>query len=97
MNWQNLYDIRQKSQNTQTEPKRILRQHSKPIEMNTYLISAIASAWSGMTVMNLSTERPDVAAAQIYEGSVIILIDTSPQAMILPTSIFDFLQETNDF
>ena len=26
------------------------------------------------------TERPDVAAAQIYEGSVIILIDTSPQA-----------------
>ena len=43
------------------------------------------------------TERPDVAAAQIYEGSVIILIDTSPQAMILPTSIFDFLQETNDF
>ncbi|MBR5538584.1 MAG: spore germination protein [Clostridia bacterium] len=44
-----------------------------------------------------STERPDAAAAQIAEGSVIILCDTSPEAMILPTSIFDFLQETGDY
>jgi stage V sporulation protein AF len=44
-----------------------------------------------------TTERPDVAAAQLYEGSVVLLIDNSPEAMILPTSIFDFLQETNDF
>ncbi len=43
------------------------------------------------------TERPDTAAAQLLEGSVLILCDTSPQAMILPTSIFDFMQETNDF
>ena len=43
------------------------------------------------------TERPDTAAAQLMEGSVLILCDTSPQAMILPTSIFDFMQETNDF
>lgn len=43
------------------------------------------------------TERPDTAAAQLMEGSVLVLCDTSPQAMILPTSIFDFMQETNDF
>lgn len=43
------------------------------------------------------TERPDAAAAQLLEGSVLILCDTSPEAMILPTSIFDFMQETNDF
>ena len=43
------------------------------------------------------TERPDTAAAQLMEGSVLILCDTSPQVMILPTSIFDFMQETNDF
>lgn len=43
------------------------------------------------------TERPDVAAAQILEGSVVLLCDTSPEAMILPSTIFDFLQETNDF
>lgn len=43
------------------------------------------------------TERPDLAAAQILEGSVVILCDNSPEAMVLPTSVFDFLQETNDF
>jgi stage V sporulation protein AF len=44
-----------------------------------------------------TTERPDTAAAQLLEGSVIVLCDTSPQAMILPTSIFDYLEETDDF
>ena len=43
------------------------------------------------------TERPDSAAAQLLEGSVLILCDNSPEIMILPTSIFDFMQETNDF
>lgn len=43
------------------------------------------------------TERPDAAAAMLLEGSLIVLCDGSPQAMILPTGIFDFLQETDDF
>ncbi len=43
------------------------------------------------------TERPDVAAAQLLEGSVLILCDNSPNVMVLPCSIFDFMQETNDF
>lgn len=43
------------------------------------------------------TERPDAAAASLLEGSVLILCDNSPEAMILPTTIFDFLQETGDY
>ena len=43
------------------------------------------------------TERPDSASAMLLEGSVIVLCDNSPAAMILPTSIFDFLQDTDDF
>lgn len=43
------------------------------------------------------TERPDSAAACIYEGNIIVLTDNSPAAMILPTSFFEFLQDTNDF
>jgi len=43
------------------------------------------------------TERPDTAAACLLEGNVILLCDNSPEAMIFPTSIFDFLQETDDF
>jgi stage V sporulation protein AF len=44
-----------------------------------------------------TTERPDTASAQLLEGSVIVLCDTSPLAMIFPTSIFDYLEETDDF
>ena len=43
------------------------------------------------------TERPDSAAASIYEGSLLIITDTSPSVMIIPTGVFDFLQDTNDF
>ena len=43
------------------------------------------------------TERPDAAAACVMEGSIVLIVDTSPSVMILPTSIFDFTQETNDF
>lgn len=43
------------------------------------------------------TERPDVAAAQILEGNIIILVDTSPSAMILPISILDTVEEADDF
>lgn len=43
------------------------------------------------------TERPDAAAAAILEGSVLVMCDNSPSAIILPTSIFDFFQETDDF
>jgi len=44
-----------------------------------------------------TTERPDAAAAQLLEGSVLILVDNSPGAMVLPSTIFDFMQETNDY
>ncbi len=44
-----------------------------------------------------TTERPDSAAAQLLEGSVLIIIDNSPEVMVLPSTIFDFMQESNDF
>lgn len=43
------------------------------------------------------TERPDTAAACLLEGKVIILVDNSPSAMVLPTSIFDMIEEANDY
>jgi stage V sporulation protein AF len=43
------------------------------------------------------TERPDTAAASVLEGSLVLLVDNSPAAMLLPTSLFDFVQEANDF
>lgn len=43
------------------------------------------------------TERPDAATACVMEGSIVVLVDNSPAAMILPTHFFDFVQEANDF
>ncbi len=59
--------------------------------------SLIRSRWYNPFPKIRYTERPDSAAAHILEGSVIVLVDNSPAAMILPTSIFDFLQQSNDF
>lgn len=43
------------------------------------------------------TERPDTAAAQILEGDIVILVDNSPSAMIIPTSILDIIEEADDY
>jgi stage V sporulation protein AF len=43
------------------------------------------------------TERPDIATANIAEGKIVIIVDNSPSTMILPTSLFDFVQDINDF
>lgn len=45
----------------------------------------------------LSTERPDVAAAGLLEGRVIILTDNTPMALIAPVSLFSFLQSPEDY
>lgn len=43
------------------------------------------------------TERPDTAAAQVLEGNIVILVDNSPSAMITPTTIFDVVEEADDY
>lgn len=43
------------------------------------------------------SERPDTAAACILEGNIIILVDNSPAAMILPSSVFDIIEEADDY
>ena len=43
------------------------------------------------------SERPDTAAACILEGNIVILVDNSPAAMILPSSVFDIIEEADDY
>ena len=57
----------------------------------------IGKGWLNPFPKIRTTERPDTASAQLLEGSVVVLCDTSPLAMILPTSIFDYLEESSDF
>jgi len=43
------------------------------------------------------TERPDVACSFLEEGYIVLLADNSPMAMILPCSVFQFLQSPEDY
>lgn len=43
------------------------------------------------------TERPDTAAACLFEGNILVMSDGSPSVMIFPTGIFDFVQDINDY
>ena len=59
--------------------------------------SLIRRGWLNPFPKVRTTERPDTAAAQVLEGSVLIICDTTPQVMILPTSIFDYLSQADDY
>ncbi|MFT8316895.1 MAG: spore germination protein [Sporolactobacillus sp.] len=43
------------------------------------------------------TGRPDVAASHLLEGHVILITDTSPSIMILPTTLFHHLQHVEEY
>ena len=43
------------------------------------------------------TERPDVATAAIMEGGILLMVDNSASLMVLPTSLFSFAEEVNDY
>lgn len=43
------------------------------------------------------SERPDTAAAAIFDGNIVILVDNSPAVLIVPTSVFDVMEEADDF
>ncbi len=53
-------------------------------------------AYSPFPTIN-NTERPDVAAAELLEGRVIILVDGSPFVLIVPTLFISFFQSAEDY
>lgn len=52
--------------------------------------------WNPFPVVRY-TERPDVAAHHILSGYVILFVDTSPNAIILPTTFFDHLEHAEEY
>ena len=43
------------------------------------------------------TERPDTTCAQLLHGDVVIFVDNSPFATILPVTFFDIMEDANDY
>lgn len=76
----------------------------KSIEINTLTMSQeslaeclVRTQWFNPFPKVRYTERPDAATACVIEGSILLIVDNSPSVMILPTSLFDFVQDTNDY
>lgn len=44
-----------------------------------------------------NTERPDVAAAQLLEGRVVILVDGTPFVLVVPVLFSQFMQASEDY
>lgn len=44
-----------------------------------------------------TTERPDLAAMSLLEGKIVVLTDTSPYALILPSFFLDFFHTPDDY
>ena len=44
-----------------------------------------------------TTQRPDRAALAVLEGRVVLLLDNSPEALILPTDFNSFLKTSDDY
>lgn len=44
----------------------------------------------------MSTERPDKASKNLYEGKVIVLVNGNPYALIMPTTYIDFISSPED-
>lgn len=59
--------------------------------------SLTKSKWYNPFPKMKTTQRPDVASAHVLEGKIVLIIDTSPNIIILPVSVFDFMQEADDY
>ena len=44
-----------------------------------------------------STRRPDRAAMEILNGKIVVLVDNSPVALLLPTDVNSFMKTTDDY
>ena len=45
----------------------------------------------------MMSERPDKCCMALLEGKIVILVDTSPYALILPSFFFDYFHTTDDY
>lgn len=60
----------------------------------TELISRVG--WNPYPIVRY-TERPDVAATALVDGQVVIVVDTSPEVIIAPVSLFQLLQHPEEY
>ncbi len=83
---------------------RVIRQRLKAIEGDALTMSEkalqewiVKKPWWNPFPNGKFTERPDVSAEHLTEGHVLVMIDTSPNALIVPVTFFSFLQSVEEY
>ncbi|MDR2940441.1 MAG: spore germination protein [Clostridiales bacterium] len=62
-----------------------------------YIEEFIEGDWASPFPQVQITERPDKAASAIFEGRIVILVDNSPHALIVPVTLNSFFQAAEDY
>ena len=62
-----------------------------------YVEQFIEDSWRSVFPQVQMTERPDKAAASILEGRIVIIVDNSPFALIVPVTLNSFFQASEDY
>ncbi len=57
----------------------------------------IETKWYSLFPQFQSTERPDKTASALLEGRIVLLVDNSPMALILPVTLTSFFQAADDY
>ncbi len=81
-----------------------IREKIKNIDTNAIVLSSeyieeflFKKKWYNPLPLVKYTERPDVASSYLAEGYVVLIVDTSPVAIVLPVYIFNFMQHIGDY
>ncbi len=61
------------------------------------LVHLLEDKWYSPFPQVQTTERPDKAASAILEGRVVLLVDNSPEVIILPATFNSFFQAADDY
>ena len=86
------------------EPKLVQKIHKRLTDydidgvMDSGVMEQLAEeSWLSPFPQFQSTRRPDRAAMEVLNGKVVVLVDNSPVALLLPTDINSFLKTTDDY
>ena len=61
------------------------------------LVHLLEDKWYSPFPQVQTTERPDKAASAILEGRVVLVVDNSPEVIILPATLNTFFQAADDY
>lgn len=61
------------------------------------LVHLLEDKWYSPFPQVQTTERPDKAASAMLEGRVVLVVDNSPEVIILPTTLNTFFQAADDY